>query len=673
MTAGAAPVGRGAFGRAARRSLALALRLAGTGALLAVLGTAAASPEMPVWLKLLSVVVLAASAWRPDAALPFVIGLAPFGEWSAGVPVRATEAVLYAFFAGWLLRLREPLDPDRRVSRLVLAPALALAAVVVASWSVIVAERSVGLSAWPLAVEVIRTLPADYLVTAGRDPQVAAAFQLLLAIAVCLSVPALAARDRRLPRRVALSVAIAGLAAGAIAVIDVPVRYVKSNFDLNELSRYFSVTRSRLSLHMTDNNAAGSHYALAGLVALAFACKRSRRRWIWIAGLVLLVPALWIDGSRAAMAGGSVALVLAIAMWRRWFRQGSARAGSQRAIAAAGVVLLIAVGVSGAWLARRGMTESNETTAAWSMGLRAQFFLTSARMVASAPMFGVGVGKYYERSAEFMPEQIRSIYGRENAHDYFAQMFAELGVLGGLLFLWFVGAVLLTLWRGAASEGTYGIRGGLLAACVGFLLTCLTGHPLLVVEAALPFWAAMGAGLAAAPGAAGQVRTQMPVAIAAVSALIIAITLPLRAADRLGDERADFTFQGLHDEHQEDGLIYRWTSEHAVVFVGREPGLVVLPVRSKEVPGIDTPFEVTVAVSGTVDQRVAVPADRWLPVTVVLRGEAPSRMRRIDLRVNQTWSAKRNYGDPADARPMGVMLGPIDYRPRPTAETRSAR
>jgi hypothetical protein len=168
-------------------------------------------------------------------------------------------------------------------------------------------------------------------------------------------------------------------------------------------------------------------------------------------------------------------------------------------------------------------------------------------------------------------------------------------------------------------------------------------------------------------------RRVTPVTIAAVAALFIAVTLPLRAADRLRDQRADFTFQGLHDEHQEDGLIYRWTSEHAVLFVGRDPGLVVLPVRAKAVPGIDAPFELTVAVSGTVEQRVTVPADRWLPVTVVLRGEAPSRMRRIDLRVNQTWSAKRNYGDPSDARPMGVMLGPVDYRPRPRAETRSAR
>ena len=90
-----------------------------------------------------------------------------------------------------------------------------------------------------------------------------------------------------------------------------------------------------------------------------------------------------------------------------------------------------------------------EGSAEQSVNLRSQFLLTSARMFASAPGFGVGVGRYFERSAEFMTPELRDLYGNENAHNYFAQQFAELGLVGGLLFVWLIGTVLTHGWRAA--------------------------------------------------------------------------------------------------------------------------------------------------------------------------------------------------------------------------------
>jgi hypothetical protein len=271
-------------------------------------------------------------------------------------------------------------------------------------------------------------------------------------------------------------------------------------------------------------------------------------------------------------------------------------------------------------------------------------------MVSTAPVFGVGIGRYYDRSAEFMPPRIKEIYGRENAHNYFAQVLSELGILGGTLFICWIGASMMMLWGRSQTRTQAGsvLARALFAACGAYALTCLAGHPLLVMEAAVPFWAALGAGLT-------------------VSVLVlVGLTLPVRAAGRLYDDTAEFIPRGLHDEHrdQESGMIYRWTTDHAVVYVGNQPGLVIIPVRAREVPGVEEPFEVTVTVSGWTEQRRIVPTDKWLPVTIVLREGASVRMRRIDLRVNQTWSAALNLGDPSDARPMGVMLGEIDYRPR---------
>ena len=90
-----------------------------------------------------------------------------------------------------------------------------------------------------------------------------------------------------------------------------------------------------------------------------------------------------------------------------------------------------------------------------------------------------------------MPADLQAIYGNENAHNYFAQQFAELGVVGGTLFL--VRVRVLTGWRSARARPADAMLAGLLAAAGAFLLTSVTGHPLLVPEAAFPFWVAAGA------------------------------------------------------------------------------------------------------------------------------------------------------------------------------------
>lgn len=93
-----------------------------------------------------------------------------------------------------------------------------------------------------------------------------------------------------------------------------------------------------------------------------------------------------------------------------------------------------------------------------------------------------------------MPDALREMYGNENAHNYFAQQFAELGLVGGLLFVWLVGSLLAHGWRRIRSSAAgQGALLGLFAGATAYLLTSMAGHPLLVPEVALPFWAAFGA------------------------------------------------------------------------------------------------------------------------------------------------------------------------------------
>jgi O-antigen ligase len=148
--------------------------------------------------------------------------------------------------------------------------------------------------------------------------------------------------------------------------------------------------------------------------------------------------------------------------------------------------------------ARLGSASAATGSATLSLAIRAEFLETSLRMWATSPVLGVGVGTYYERSGQFMPPGIAAIYGRENAHNYYLQTAAELGVIGLVLFLWWLGAALARLWQGAQGRPRDGVLLAVSCACGAYLLTCVTGHPFLVVEAAVPFWASLGAGVALA-------------------------------------------------------------------------------------------------------------------------------------------------------------------------------
>ena len=427
--------------------------------------------------------------WRPPVALLAVVWLAPWGERLAAVPVRAAEILVCAFLAGWALRFRR--QAPRGGLRLdgVVGPALAFAAVVVVSWGRLAVAGAPDDGLWT----TLRLMPADYLITAGRDRHTAAALLLLLSVAVYAATLALSRHDPAFPRRVLFSVALAGLLAAAASVVAVPITYLMTG-DFNEVLRYLVITRSRGSFHLHDVNAAGSHYILAGLLSLPFALAPGPAQVWWRAGHLALVAALWMSGSRAAWVAGALAAASWLAV--RW-RVGRGRvlpAVSTRTLAVVAVVVLVALSAS----ARLGSASGSNGSASRSLAIRAEFLETSLRMWSTSPVLGVGVGTYYDRSNEFMPPGIRAIYGRENAHNYYLQVATELGVTGIVLFLWWLGAALASVWHGAQRHASEGVLPAVVCGCTAYLLTCITGHPLLVVEAAIPFWVSLAAGVALA-------------------------------------------------------------------------------------------------------------------------------------------------------------------------------
>jgi hypothetical protein len=284
-------------------------------------------------------------------------------------------------------------------------------------------------------------------------------------------------------------------------------------------------------------------------------------------------------------------------------------------------------------------------------------------MFASAPVFGVGVGRYFDQSGAFMPDTLRELYGNENAHNYFAQQFAELGIVGGLLFAWLVWTLLTAGWsavRGHAEEPS-AVMVGLFAGVGAYLLTCVTGHPLLVPEAAFPFWIAAGALVAtvASPPtrAPGRVAAVVVVSVLLVSGVARAAALYARVSE----PPPDYGFHSV--ETAPDGTSFRWMTRHAVTYVPAGPGFVRLRLHAASDVASPHPLVVETALAGRIVDRRELPPRGWVTYDLPANGAVDAPFRRIDLRTNQQWTQEVKLGRRAAQRPVAVMVGEIRWIP----------
>ncbi len=240
------------------------------------------------------------------------------------------------------------------------------------------------------------------------------------------------------------------------------------------------VSGQRWSEHVRDVNAAGSYFAMATVIAFGMAVRNPDARLKWTAGGLTLATAMWMTGSRTAV----VAVVLVVICYAGLL----ALAGLRPVIRIVTTVLAVtaALGMLGVYYSQSSATASTAVNIRW------MFLETTGRMLKEHPAFGVGIGQYPRVSGDFSSPELRSMYPRQNAHNNFAQIAGELGLVGLAAF---TTVLVIALWpvRQPSDVWVGPVLGGLAA----FIVSWLGGHPLLVPEVAYPFWLT----LAIVPGA----------------------------------------------------------------------------------------------------------------------------------------------------------------------------
>ena len=632
-----------------------AARLLAGGTLAWCVGAALLRPDTPALARIAGILVAGLTLMSPAAGLTAAVALAPAGLLLAEAPASVAELTAWAFTAAWLLSIWRPMSTHALGDR-ALMPALLYGACVLASWLGYTVGLAGGVDPPFIPLLLLRTLPGDHILYSSPEPETWTLLQTAAGIALYAAALVLSAAKPALRRWIVVAVVASMALLALLTAADVLRQWATAGYDKQALLRY--VEGSRFSLHVADLNAAGSQYVLGGLMAVAMAAADSKRRWIWIAAALAMLPALWLSGSRSAALGALIVGGSLIPIVRHRV--------PVRIAPAAIVLLLVLIAAAAGVVAASGQGEQG--TASNALRLRSQFLLTSARMFASSPVFGVGAGHYHERSNEFMPPALREVYRHENAHNYFAQQFAELGLVGGALFCWLVASVLIRGWRALRLGGAEPATLGLFTGCAGYLVTCVTGHPLLVPEAALPFWGAFGA-LAGVMTQEGSAETRPPQgrSAQAVVAFIVAAVLVTGVALQVRRYRWTSTAPGERGfygpETSERGTSFNWMTRHGVFYVGPQPGTLTIPVQAPAFLRRKEPFALQVEVGGKRAGTWQPPPGVWTNIQIPIRDRTSSPFRQVDLRVNQSWTPMKDRGASTDDGPRSLMVGEIRWAP----------
>ncbi len=612
-------------------------------ALIAVLVSTARDGSSPL-LPALLVGLAALVAVRPPDGLVAAAGLFSLGAvLNAFVEGRYswTEPLAGAVLAGWLARtaIRARVHATRLAG-----PVLVLAALVIASAVVtlaVVQARTEFLV--PFLRSVGRYVTTDFF---RQDLDLRAlndAFSLLVGIGVAWAAAEVIAADPLSAKRCTRMLMASAAAVAVLSVLQLVSAAIVTGDTIGALQRM--VPSVRLSPAFRDFNAAGSYLAFGLAIALLAPLPPGWKRLARVALVPPLAAGLWLTGSRVAL--GSAALVVAIVAVPRLLGRYRLRPRrfARTAAVAATACLLVAIAMA------RPRADDERATPARSFALRVELARTALRMTASAPAFGVGVGRYIDRSMEFSDESLPPRYRRQNAHNNFLQVMGELGIVGLAAFLWLLAVAFRQAWHsigGTSSDD--GWNTALLAGLGVFVITWAGGHPLLIPEVALPFWLAIG--IACGYGEAVAPHPERPRArrwVAPLAALVILLLAAPRVRAELRASDFEHMGIGLGPWHVErSGRRYRETRTPAVVFVptAAKQVEIALRVRGHQSQLVDLLLE------GQLANRVRVPPRRWIKVTLVVP-QRSRRYQRLELRM----------GDPAaeDDGPT-LLVGRVNQR-----------
>jgi O-antigen ligase len=468
-----------------------------------VLGTVAwIAALLPLATVLLSVAFSPATNWtvrtavagfcvlavlRPDAALLVTIALVGFGiilSHLAGVTtLRVTEVLVVASLAGCCVRALLHCTTFRRALSGWIAVPIVLFAIAAVASTIVWQQVYPFWPGYPSAQThaLLQFATRDYFVKPGDFWVLVSTAVVLEGLALYVVVMALCQADATFFDRALRMLAVGGSGLAVMSIVRLAEILLRNPGAIAAMRA--TSAGMRISPQIPDYIAAGSYFALCWLVGLGITLASSRSRLVWVAIGVPLMAALYLTGSRSVIAAALVGLVILGSIVER-----------RRAAAARGIVVFALVAVAAMLLSYRWMIGRDLAgeLARQSFTIRIELFRTGLRVMATRPLFGVGIDRFYLVAGGLASPELRAMWrGRMNPHNDFLRIGAELGLVGVALFLWILVAAGRQMWlavRRTRDARLAGLAGGLVA----FLVTSLVSNPLMVRDVSYVFWIALG-------------------------------------------------------------------------------------------------------------------------------------------------------------------------------------
>ncbi|MEM1157072.1 MAG: O-antigen ligase family protein [Verrucomicrobiota bacterium] len=202
-----------------------------------------------------------------------------------------------------------------------------------------------------------------------------------------------------------------------------------------------------------NRNQAGNLYAFSGLMLLALAAHESRNKrspyWIWAVGSGVLFLAAVVNGSRT----GVILFLVGAMVWSllHLVHVRNKRNGIIL-MSVSGLCLAAFLFIGGEALQRLSATVSGIHGGEGILAGRWDIWQDSARLFATAPLHGVGIGNFSELFALFRERLIAENRVIHPDSDY-VWWLTEIGIIGMALIVWTIVLVLKPYFRGNGRSG----------------------------------------------------------------------------------------------------------------------------------------------------------------------------------------------------------------------------
>jgi O-antigen ligase len=631
--------------------------------------------DVPVWVRALWPILACLAAWRPGPSLLLFVALTPLlpivpalQRWpSVSLPALWLFALLVPAWARLAWRGEPPVLPRSAVLFLLL---------VTSSLVATMAPFAVGEGgAWAL-LEALHEFLRDDLTTLTGQRHVYASVLAWVVIAEGVGLGWLLFRWLREGGAAAARWLAVAAVAGTSLVAAFGLRQWWTRENLLPFWLEFDPFITRINATFTDVNTLGSHMAAMCVVAVAVACvsRWPRSRAAALVAAVAMGAACVCTASRSAWVAtvAGLGVYLATGLHLGLWQTSAVRAALvRRGLAGLAVLLVVGTLALAGYATYADVRHINQRsyvdTLLYTLNariplderLKGRLVLwdTAARITVERPWTGIGIGRFYKDITLHAASPERLPRPQENAHNYFLQLPAEMGVPTLIVWLTLIGVMLRGGWRAtrhvADPFGRHMAAAGV-GATVAFLVTCLAGQPLLLREGQLTFWlaAALAVGHEVRHWPGGGIRART---ILLVAALGIGVWTPWRAvAEQNRVDLARYPAGLYAAETAADGSTFHWSAAKATLFVPEGATQVDLTLRSV------APMSqaVDIIVDGQAVDRVPLDDHAWRDLRYLLpRHVARGRFHRIELRVEPTWRA------PADGRTLGVMLKGYRWTP----------